>query len=1732
MRIIEYSPKKENDINGYTRCNKIGETLSQKYKDIDIFKDKMSIKENDCQLKKAKENYKGKHGNNINYNSKSALVSKSLINNSHTSHTHNLSSQSCNYKFNKATKETKISGTITELHFDEDTSKNRNKAIGSLSNSPKWSRIKDRFEKGESLPFINSVDSLQPSSTENFNIKDICLKKPENKMYSKPLSSNSSISSRKVKSSTLPCRSVNDDLKGTKTVALEKNLSSFKVKAYDITKNSVKLLKESNTLNKDLIKQRNQMHIRPGFKRNESCTNLDTKSSKKLAENHPIPALRTSLNKNKTNQIYTNVSIQSPSEKRIHTTVRTVKEKKKLGDSETVNRYGFKTKYIDYTKSNPQKTNFLPNQTTKLRSDDDKKEQQSNNVKESKVAYLTNKFNSLSCQKLEMKKSNSVVNVDETKCHILSKSFSSTNVFTTLQKSEAENQVQNSSHSECLPIENVPCTAIEKCSCLGLFTKSTEKQNKTESALPATSKHEKICTQPLGNNNLQLQDLKLENEELTLVQKAILSYEENLALSSPETQKKHFISHSKNNSLSSNHNRRPNSNPNSPKPKPVSSIEKEFKKDSFTKFKSDIKNNKNQDFCKTTNINDIKRPDIITNEKKSKSFCLDSRTSLHNDLGKTQTEFSSFKQNELFKINSHSYMNQQEIQLSKSLKPNESFLWSHPTSAQHRKPNTQSEAIYENDLMLCKDKSVNYEKIKSMDKQNSEQTLKLENEYNNIGSCDSDEQESWIDISDIELESEKYSSGSTVTRRNKGKKDLHRKIQARHSWLDRMRAVKNKAEQCNEYQDVSVWETIDGENSSESNDGDPQYEPVYESVYQNISFEGESNSSLSPDDVKHNSETPSEVFDNEEDIVPDSKESSTEFECNKKKLVRNWSLTRSDIRLELTSKLNKIMTKRSTHSSIELGTKEKHHEINAKRNTLMKYFLGQKSNTAGPLFNPSLGKKDLSTFYINIKETELKNSDNISLRSLNSSQHKDFHLKSEQSDNNFKKPHTMKPFLRRTIQRPTAPPPLPPDLSIMKCRTGTKSMEMIRSHSVSFNKTRSLDSTCYNACNDNDILYNEISIQGTSFPNKTSISEISSISTSEGEIISSSSSEKTISGNSSPSYSKSSRHSDNSYSVSSSITDSSVDREMSSIYSECSSKQEKNSSSNSLYQNENIIINGKYDAIQNKLYINDTENLKSPFEEEPLYQFYMKDVKNRAMMWQKMKNNEEHSEIENLYENINEERPLLKSQLSAMELIKCDSSGQRTLWCEVPEVQKSGILSTLSIQDRNLQEAMFEVITSEASYLKSLNILIEHFIQCPEFSDEFSPQCVLNRLDRHILFSDVFPVKEVSERLLTDLENHWKENIMLTDVCDILHNYASRDFSVYIRYCSNQIYQERALKTLKETKPDFLEVLQRLESSPVCQCLDMHSFLMLPMQRITRLPLLVDAIFHRLPIDAPNYENCKMTLSVLNKVVQECNEHTRKMERMEEMLAINRFLDFKDCKAIPLISASRWLVKKGELTRFICDSSSKRTISFSTRWSKVPVYLFLFTDYLLITKKKSEENFIVLDYCPRNMVQVLSLEDTNGDNHIAPRLPSNGKNLFQLTMLNNHKGKTIEIILSANLESERTRWMEAVTPPTSDNPDEKIYEIWDCPQVQCIFSYIAQQPDELTIEECDVVNVFRKMSDGWYEGERIRDGVRGWFPASYTVEIISSHVRARNLRQRYRLMILSQSTLSDKQKEK
>ncbi|KAK3912006.1 Ephexin-1 [Frankliniella fusca] len=547
----------------------------------------------------------------------------------------------------------------------------------------------------------------------------------------------------------------------------------------------------------------------------------------------------------------------------------------------------------------------------------------------------------------------------------------------------------------------------------------------------------------------------------------------------------------------------------------------------------------------------------------------------------------------------------------------------------------------------------------------------------------------------------------------------------------------------------------------------------------------------------------------------------------------------------------------------------------------------------------------------------------------------------------------------------------------------------------------------------------------------------------------------------------------------------------------------------------------EHDASQTTDYSDSSAGHTGPlFSDEPLYQFY------NASVFEQARREEAAEGDSDGYEEI-VDGIVKTTRPSAMELIRPREGKHRTLWCEIPEVKESGVLDSLSAHEKKLQESKFELITSEASYVKSLIVLEKHFMNSVEFKDE----TILSKSDRRILFSNVNPVRTRSEKFLADMEHCWQDSIMLQGICDIVKRHASEYFNVYTKYCTNQIYLDRTLKKLREGDSRFSEALLHLESSPECQSLSLHSFLMLPMQRITRLRLLLDAVLKRLSPEHDEYNSCQQACASLNKVVNECNEGARKMERYEEMMLLSRQLEFsQNVKPVPIISAARWLVKSGALTQMIWRNDDAK-LTFGRKVNKITVHLFLFTDILVITKRKSEDNYSVVDYCPRNLVQISSMEDLPQPQQLQLQPPlkggAGGRHLVLLTLLQNQENKTIEMVLSCGSESDRERWLAAVSPPKSDNPNEQLYEIWDCPQVRSEHPYAAQQPDELSLDVGDVVNVLRKTKDGWYEGERIRDREKGWFPANYTVEIASAHIRAKNLKQRHRFLILSGSYLQE-----
>ncbi|CAH8566897.1 unnamed protein product [Schistosoma turkestanicum] len=424
----------------------------------------------------------------------------------------------------------------------------------------------------------------------------------------------------------------------------------------------------------------------------------------------------------------------------------------------------------------------------------------------------------------------------------------------------------------------------------------------------------------------------------------------------------------------------------------------------------------------------------------------------------------------------------------------------------------------------------------------------------------------------------------------------------------------------------------------------------------------------------------------------------------------------------------------------------------------------------------------------------------------------------------------------------------------------------------------------------------------------------------------------------------------------------------------------------------------------------------------------------------------------------------------------------RVAWSEMPEVVESNCLQRLTRHEIQLQEAMFEVITSEASYYQSLNVLVNHFYHAPEFEceplyspvqgnqtvnksgkDRYSPppstntagqqdaannndqvlsepstpsvsvtplgqtisnstntivnnnnnadfadvcpdgipssnqtttntttrRPLLKPLEKHHLFSNVLLVCLASEMFLRDLEARWESRMpILNEVCDLIVKHAGGvNFEPYITYLRNQTYQMATLQKLCQ-RDSFRSALDNLHAHPRSGKNMINSFLALPMQRLTRLKLLVEVIRRlqdavvrdskdkslekhpfRVPSDRER-ENVQLALRELNRLLTASETEKELMDRKSRLLTLSSSLEFPDNVKRISISDKR-LIKEGELREYLSDNGRMSVLQKLTIRKPNTFYLILFNDMLLVTKKKKNERFLVLDYCDRASIQAL-----------------------------------------------------------------------------------------------------------------------------------------------------------------
>ncbi|KRX76656.1 Rho guanine nucleotide exchange factor 16 [Trichinella sp. T6] len=358
-----------------------------------------------------------------------------------------------------------------------------------------------------------------------------------------------------------------------------------------------------------------------------------------------------------------------------------------------------------------------------------------------------------------------------------------------------------------------------------------------------------------------------------------------------------------------------------------------------------------------------------------------------------------------------------------------------------------------------------------------------------------------------------------------------------------------------------------------------------------------------------------------------------------------------------------------------------------------------------------------------------------------------------------------------------------------------------------------------------------------------------------------------------------------------------------------------------------------------------------------------------------------------------------------------------------------GVLQTMGKDSIYLQEKIFEIVTSEASYLNSLLILTVHFVQSPKLSGKTDSESVITAQDHKELFSSVHAVRHSSERLFKKLKQSVETSVMLDNICDILAEHLQKDENVFVNYCRDLAYQQKKLHYLKENNAKFVEEIALLEKSKLVKNQDLASFLLQPLQRVTRYPLLIRAIRSQLNANDKRIASVECALSIAQRVVSLCNESRRHFQGIEELFELHSKLIYnhQSPKQFPVITRKRRLIMKGS---FCASEIKKSKTSSASRTTWFNAFLFLFSDALLITKQ-TRDNFLVKDYCDRKSIAVPSFSFDPGTNgQTLLRFSASFEHKFLVVLKSNHLNAEVRILLATNSQEDKEKWIRALNDPS------------------------------------------------------------------------------------------------------
>eukprot|EP00794_Sanderia_malayensis_P014926 gene14926-16469_t len=297
----------------------------------------------------------------------------------------------------------------------------------------------------------------------------------------------------------------------------------------------------------------------------------------------------------------------------------------------------------------------------------------------------------------------------------------------------------------------------------------------------------------------------------------------------------------------------------------------------------------------------------------------------------------------------------------------------------------------------------------------------------------------------------------------------------------------------------------------------------------------------------------------------------------------------------------------------------------------------------------------------------------------------------------------------------------------------------------------------------------------------------------------------------------------------------------------------------------------------------------------------------------------------------------------------------------------------LTKKSKDQQEAIWELFTTEANYLRKLRPIMKLFLRCLK---SLQKEGHLLEIEVDNLFGNITDIWKANHTLWTQYfkpvvdQARKDKQIILPSSLFMCFSRFGEICHPYIKYC---LEEEKCLRYLKENIKEnekFRTYLMWCEDHDICHRLKLTDLLVKPMQRVTKYQLLLRAILKKTSNQDERNTVSEMMTNVerfLNKVNSELRirQEQKRMQNVvvrldsympvepvndevEKILSDYLTLDL-NCN-VPFLSAVEH--------RCVLMEGSFKMIE---KQNRTDVYCFLFTDIFLITKpKRNNEKFKVI----------------------------------------------------------------------------------------------------------------------------------------------------------------------------